>query len=108
MRILSKLSPNFWIWAGKVLPMSALLIIGILWVVRPNEWFEHFLIFVASSFGTIAFIWWWWVIEEVQKLNENIEQSRKEFRNISNLIIETKNILSKRAEELKKDHQFKK
>lgn len=108
LRILSKIKTSTWETAGRVLPMTALLVIGILWLVRPAVWIDYFLILVASVFGTTAFVWWWWVVAKIDELNFTIKNSEREFKLILKAIVETKTILSKRAEEVKKDHKFKK
>lgn len=85
---------TLWSWLGRIVPILALLVIGILLFFDVDTWIETVLVFLAVSFSITAFTWWWWVIYAVRNIFGMLNNANKRFdqvlREIKTLRIETK------------------
>ena len=95
------LTAKFWSWTGRVLPLTALLLVILLVTVDAREWFDYLLIIIATTFGTIAFFWWWWVIDGIRNLNRFFTDSYDRFGEIQGHLREIKRDVS----EVKNNHE---
>jgi len=94
------LSTRFWSWAGRILPLSALLIVILLVTMDAQEALDYLLIGIATIFGTIAFFWWWWVVDAIKNLNKFFNDSYNRFGDIQSHLREIKQDVS----EVKQSH----
>lgn len=99
MRI--KLKTAFWSWAGRILPLTALLLVILLVSFDAKQALDYLLIGIATVFGTIAFFWWWWVIDAIQNLNKFFTDSYDRFGDIQSHLREIKRDVG----EVKENHR---
>ena len=109
MRI--KLKTAFWSWAGRILPLTALLLVILLVSFDATQALDYLLIGIATVFGTIAFFWWWWVIDAIRNLNRFFTESLERFTDMQTNLRQIKQDISKvktgHAEELNLIRQTK-
>ena len=53
---------QWWHWAGKVLPMIALMVLCLVIVFDLTKIRDIVVCAIAVAFGAVAFTWWWWVM----------------------------------------------
>lgn len=94
------LKTKIWSWCGRILPLTALLLVVLLVAFDAKETLDYVLIGVATIFGTIAFFWWWWVIDAIHNLNKFFTESYDRFGDIQMYLHEIK----KDVGEVKKNH----
>ena len=70
---------QFWNWAGKVLPMIALMALCLVLVFDMTSVKEIVISVIAVVFGSIAFTWWWWVMGAVKSLTELLSNAQTKF-----------------------------
>jgi len=70
---------RFYVWVGRVLPLTALL--GLLLSLHFNldSVTEILQMSIAVIFGTIAFTWWWWVVDAISNQNKFFSESYDRF-----------------------------
>jgi hypothetical protein len=95
------LSARLWSWTGRILPLTALLLVILLVTVDAREWLDYLLIAIATTFGTIAFFWWWWVVDAIRNLNKFFTESYDRFGEIQGHLREIK----KDVHEVKASHE---
>lgn len=71
-----------WVWLGRVAPLTALFILGVIIYFDFSEWTNWVLAATAILFGVVAFAWWWWVIYAVKDLNEMLAEANNKFGTI--------------------------
>ncbi|MAV94278.1 MAG: hypothetical protein CMA31_01150 [Euryarchaeota archaeon] len=96
------LKTKFWSWAGRVLPLTALLLVILLVTVDARAALDYLLIGIATVFGTVAFFWWWWVIDAIHNLNKFFTDSYDRFGDIQSHLREIK----KDVGEVKQNHKL--
>ena len=70
---------RFWNWAGKVLPMVALMTLCMVLVFDMTSVKEVVISSIAVVFGAIAFTWWWWVMGAVKALTDLLTSAQTRF-----------------------------
>ena len=73
---------QFWNWAGKVLPMIALMALCLVLVFDMTSVKEIVISVIAVVFGFIAFTWWWWVMGAVKSLTELLSNAQTKFTEV--------------------------
>jgi len=73
---------QFWNWAGKVLPMIALMALCLVLVFDMTSVKEIVISVIAVVFGSIAFTWWWWVMGAVKSLTELLSNAQTKFTEV--------------------------
>ena len=73
---------QFWNWAGKVLPMIALMALCMVLVFDMTSVIEIVISVIAVVFGSIAFTWWWWVMGAVKSLTELLSNAQTKFTEV--------------------------
>ena len=73
---------QFWNWAGKVLPMIALMALCMVLVFDMTSVKEIVISVIAVVFGSIAFTWWWWVMGAVKSLTELLSNAQTKFTEV--------------------------
>lgn len=96
------LSTKFWSWTGRVLPLTALLLVILLVTIDAQVTLDYLLIAIATTFGTIAFFWWWWVVDAIRNLNKFFTDSYDRFGDIQGHLREIK----QDVHEVKSSHEF--
>ena len=84
------LKPKFWSWAGRVFPLTALLLLILLISFDATQALDYVLIGIATISGTIAFFWFWWVIDAIHNLNKFFTDSYARFGDIQDHLREIK------------------
>ena len=80
MKVLKQV--QFWNWAGKVLPMIALMALCLVLVFDMTSVKEIVISLIAVVFGSIAFTWWWWVMGAVKSLTELLSNAQTKFTEV--------------------------
>ena len=80
---------SVWAWIGRVAPLSALLLIGLVLTTDLSTYKDYIIIAIAVGFGPTAFFWWWWVIYAVKSLVKLLDSNKQKFDSI---VKELKNI----------------
>jgi len=97
---------QFWNWAGKVLPMIALMALCLVLVFDMTSVKEIVISVIAVVFGSIAFTWWWWVLDTVKELFNLLKGAHQRFDTIIEDIQEIKsevNASNRKRNQQKKD-----
>ena len=84
---------SLWVWIGRIVPLSTLFILSLIVVFTPESFIQWFMIVMATSFATIAFIFWWWVIWSIKTIYNCLSQITDSLRTITSGIAQTKDIL---------------
>lgn len=98
-------SVNIWIWAGRVLPMTALLLTGIFYAFDIKTAIDYLMVGVAGTFGTIAFTWWWWVVYAIKHVLWAINDSKERFDHLIIELRETKTLLRENKRRIESMHE---
>lgn len=87
---------TLWTWLGRVAPLTALLVIGLILFFDIDTWLEIVLTLIALLFSITAFTWWWWVIYAVRDIFKMLSRANKRFEEvlleIKTLRIETRKV----------------
>jgi hypothetical protein len=73
---------NIWSMSARVLPVLAILMAAILYLVDVNTYTQMFFIGVAIMFLAVSITWWWWVMYAIKDIHKNINISISQFDNI--------------------------
>lgn len=91
---------TIWSWLGRVAPLTALLIVGILLFFDVDTWIESVLTLIALLFSVTAFTWWWWVIYAVRDIFKMLNRANKRFeevlKEIKTLRVETRKVKTRK------------
>ena len=71
-----------WTWLGRVAPLTALLVIGLILFFDIDTWLETVLTLIALLFSITAFTWWWWVIYAVRDIFKMLNRANKRFEEV--------------------------
>ena len=70
---------QWWHWAGKVLPMIALMVLCLVIVFDLTKIRDIVVCSIAVAFGAVAFTWWWWVMGAVKALTDLLTSAQTRF-----------------------------
>ena len=73
---------GLWAWLGRVVPLSALVILCLVLFYDINTWLETVLLFIAVVNQITAFTWWWWVIYAVKDIFTMLNRANKKFEEV--------------------------
>lgn len=81
---------NIWWYIARVIPIFALVVLAIVYLLDIKTLTDWFMISVVSCFIFASISWWWWVMVLVKNINTSMQQSINKFQEISNEIKEIK------------------
>lgn len=73
---------TWWHRAGRILPLVALVILGLVLVADLDGWISYTVAGIAIMFATAAFSWWFWVIGAIKKIYQMLDRAQQGFDNI--------------------------
>lgn len=73
---------NFWYWAGRVLPLTAVAILLFAIAFGFDTYQKIIVCGIAIIFATFAFTWWWWVLDTIKKLYEMLNSAQERFSEV--------------------------
>lgn len=73
---------TWWYRAGRILPLVALVILGLVLVADLDSWIRLTVAVIGIVFATAAFGWWFWVIGAIKKLYQMLDKAQEGFDNI--------------------------
>jgi hypothetical protein len=74
-----KKSVGIWVWLGRVAPLTALLMLGIVLIFDFTSWLHYLIMSIGITFAITAFTWWWWVIYAVKDIFRLLNDANVRF-----------------------------
>ena len=70
---------KLWIWCGRILPLTALLVLIFVLVFDFSAWINFVVACISIVFASFAFFWWWWVLDTVRNLYSTLNLAQERF-----------------------------
>lgn len=70
---------TIWDWLGRVLPLTILAIISVLYLFELKSWLDLVIEISVIVFFIICFIWWYWAIYKIAAMVKFLRQSQQNF-----------------------------
>lgn len=81
---------KLWYWAGRILPLSALVILAVELTFDLNSLVDYTLCAIGVIFAIFAFTWWWWILDTVKKLFVMLQLAQDRFAEVIDELSEIK------------------
>lgn len=73
---------TIWDWLGRILPLTALAIIAVLYYFKWDTALQMVLDGIVILFFIICFIWWYWAIYKIAVTAKYIRSSQEKFKQV--------------------------
>jgi len=73
---------KLWHWAGRILPLSALVILAVELAFDLDSVIDYTLCAIGVIFAMFAFTWWWWILDTVRKLFVMLQTAQDRFTEV--------------------------